>query len=191
MAEHVDPAGLLCKSHSMHLMKSLAAASCVFALTACQTPSQQGSRLGAATIHLANATQVGTAILRDRDGKVELSVSLSGIEPGERAMHLHAKGVCVTPDFQSAGGHLNPHGKQHGAHNPLGSHLGDLPNIVVDVKGNAVASVILEGATPDLVPLLFDEDGTAIVVHGSPDDMVSDPAGNAGKRIACGDFKRG
>jgi Cu-Zn family superoxide dismutase len=174
----------------MHFTKTLVAVSCVFALAACQTTSGQGSVLGTAAIHLANATQAGSASLRDRNGKMELSVSISGLEPGEHAMHLHAKGVCVTPDFQSAGGHLNPHGKQHGAHNPLGAHLGDLPNLVVDAKGNAVASVVLEGTIPDLLPLMFDGDGTAIVIHASPDDMISDPAGNAGKRIACGDFKR-
>jgi Cu-Zn family superoxide dismutase len=175
----------------MHVTKRLAALSCIVALAACQTPSGQGSLIGTAVIHLANATQTGTASLRDRDGKLELSVSLSGLAPGERAMHLHAKGVCVTPDFQSAGSHLNPHGKQHGARNLLGAHLGDLPNLVVDARGNAAASVVLDGTTSDLLPQLFDQDGTAIVIHAAPDDMVSDPAGNAGKRIACGHFQRG
>ena len=37
---------------------------------------------------------------------------------------------------------------------------------------------------------LFGESGTALVVHAKPDDGKTDPAGNAGDRIACGVIER-
>lgn len=175
----------------MHIGKTLLITPFLFAISACQSTPQASSTLATAPIHLANATQSGTASLVDTGGKVTLVVSLNGLAPGEHAMHLHTTGLCVTPDFQSAGAHLNPHGKQHGAKNPMGSHLGDLPNVNVDAAGKAQASVVLDGALSDLLPVLLDNDGTAIVIHAAPDDMVSDPAGNAGKRIACGEFRPG
>ena len=33
---------------------------------------------------------------------------------------------------------------------------------------------------------LFHEGGTALVIHAKPDDGKTDPAGNAGPRVACG-----
>jgi Cu-Zn family superoxide dismutase len=33
---------------------------------------------------------------------------------------------------------------------------------------------------------VFDADGSAIVIHSGKDDYKSDPAGDAGSRIACG-----
>lgn len=105
-------------------------------------------------------------------------------------MHLHAVGACSAPDFQSAGPHLNPHGREHGLRNPKGSHLGDLPNVVAKEDGSAEVSVVLNGSVAELTPIILDNDGTAIVIHASADDMVTDPAGNAGKRIVCGILRR-
>ena len=33
---------------------------------------------------------------------------------------------------------------------------------------------------------VYSNGGTALVIHAKADDMKSDPAGNAGDRIACG-----
>jgi Cu-Zn family superoxide dismutase len=97
-------------------------------------------------------------------------------------IHLHAIGRCEGPDFKSAGGHWNPAGHQHGRDNPMGAHLGDLPNF--DVAGQTVASLTLPvgGIT---AADLADADGTALVIHADPDDYKTDPSGNSGARIAC------
>ena len=62
-----------------------------------------------------------------------------------------------------------------------------LPNLVVDKSGKGSASFIAHGATLGDGPnSLFHEGGTSLVIHAKPDDLMSDPAGNAGDRIACG-----
>jgi Cu-Zn family superoxide dismutase len=99
--------------------------------------------------------------------------------------HLHATGRCDPPGFTTAGGHLNPAARQHGLRNPAGPHLGDLPNLTVAANGTGrMEATIAATLTPGQAPL-FDADGTALVVHAGPDDMVTDPAGNSGARIAC------
>ena len=107
--------------------------------------------------------------------------------PGTYAIHLHAVGKCEGPKFTTAGPHFNPAMKMHGRDNPMGPHLGDLPNIVVGAGGSGsvdyeVAGLTLTGGA---APLL-DADGAAVVVHAGPDDYKTDPSGNSGDRIACG-----
>jgi hypothetical protein len=101
-------------------------------------------------------------------------------------MHIHETGKCEPP-FESAGGHFNPYGKAHGFNSPSGWHAGDLPNIYADAHGTVrievfVPQISLQGGEH---PLL-DHDGSAFVIHAHADDLQSDPAGDAGGRIACG-----
>jgi Cu-Zn family superoxide dismutase len=131
---------------------------------------------------------VGTAFLRPRDGGVELAIHARGLPPGPKGFHIHENGVCEGPSFQTAGGHFNPTGRQHGRAHPDGPHAGDLPNLEVRADGTAdtvvvAAGVTLAGGQPNS---LQKEGGTSLVVHAQPDDDQSQPAGNAGDRIACG-----
>jgi Cu-Zn family superoxide dismutase len=124
-------------------------------------------------------------------GKKELAIKLElkGLPPGEHAVHIHAKPLCDAPDFKSAGGHFNPDAKQHGTLNPLGHHNGDLPqNIVIgeDHTGSATFKVDYLSMTEGAPNNILANGGTAIMVHEKPDDMKTDPTGNAGNRIACG-----
>jgi Cu-Zn family superoxide dismutase len=69
-----------------------------------------------------------------------------------------------------------------------GSHAGDMPNLHVPQDGDLTVEVMntaitLEKGQPTSV---FDADGSAVVIHGGSDDYRSDPAGDAGNRIACG-----
>jgi len=134
---------------------------------------------------------VGEAQFTDREGKVRIVVDLRGLPPGTHAMHLHTVGECHGPDFKSAGAHFNPFGKKHGLENPEGPHAGDLPNF--EVKSDGTAHVEVEAK---LVTLwegknsLFQPGGTCLVVHEKADDHKTDPAGNAGARIACGVITR-
>ena len=147
-------------------------------------------KLAAATLRQGNGLPAGTAILAAAGDKVSLTVAVAGLGAGERGMHLHAVGRCDAPEFTSAGGHLNPRSRQHGAHNPAGSHLGDLPNVIVGASGTGTATATLSGSRAELEAVLFDADGTAIVVHAAADDYKTDPTGNSGPRMACGVLTR-
>jgi superoxide dismutase, Cu-Zn family len=138
----------------------------------------------------ADGKTVGDAVLEQRANDVRITANFTGVPPGTHAFHIHEVGKC-DPPFESAGGHFNPTGKQHGKDNPQGSHAGDLPNIQVPADGRlkveATAKDVSLGAAKNG---LLDADGSALVVHEGADDYKSDPAGNAGKRIACGVIHR-
>ena len=154
---------------------------------ACSTTSEvPDERLGSAILRQADGIPVGTAQILTRGDSVFVSVAVAGLAQGPHGFHLHATGSCKAPDFKSAGGHLNPLGKEHGSLNPSGKHLGDLNNLEVGASGTASDSFDLPGTREVISAWLFDDDGTAFVIHSDADDYRSDPAGNAGARIACG-----
>jgi Cu-Zn family superoxide dismutase len=131
---------------------------------------------------------VGTAKISDaKKGGVVIQVSVKGLPAGEHAAHIHQNAKCEGPAFTTAGGHFNPEMKHHGLDNPEGPHAGDMPNFTVAPKGTTKATLVDPrvnlGAGDHSV---FTGGGTALVIHAKADDMKTDPAGNAGDRIACG-----
>jgi Cu-Zn family superoxide dismutase len=149
---------------------------------------------------LAAEAQTAKASLKDASGKdvgqvqlvqtphgVLLKLAVKGIPAGEHAFHVHAVGKCEPP-FTSAGPHFNPGGKKHGMEATEGAHAGDMPNLHVPASGELVVEIAnpmisLVKGQPTSV---FDADGSTIIVHAGADDYKTDPAGNAGDRIACG-----
>lgn len=137
----------------------------------------------------AKGQQVGTAhITEAKRGGVLIRLKVRGLPLGEHAAHIHQNAKCEGPDFASAGGHFNPEMKKHGLENPDGPHAGDMVNFTVAGR-KARANALLVNTRVNLNDgpgSLFTNGGTALVIHGGKDDMKSDPAGNAGPRIACG-----
>lgn len=136
----------------------------------------------------AQGKSVGNVFLWEQGPGVGIQLDLHGLPPGEHALHFHGVPKCEGPDFKSAGPHFNPEGKKHGLENPEGHHAGDMANFTVDAKGKAKLKTENKDVTlvGDGKNSLFANGGTAIMVHAKADDMKSDPAGNAGDRIACG-----
>ncbi|HSJ07254.1 MAG TPA: superoxide dismutase family protein, partial [Longimicrobiales bacterium] len=150
---------------------------------------------GGAVVELVDRTgqRVGGARLEDTAQGVRISIRVTGLSEGEHGLHFHEAGRCDPPDFQSAGGHFAPHGRQHGFENPAGPHAGDLPNLRANAQGVAdtsfvAAAVRLSAAAAEG---LLREGGTALVVHARRDDYRTDPSGDSGDRIACGVVRAG
>lgn len=131
--------------------------------------------------------KIGTAQIRPSGTGVRIDLNVSQLQPGTHGVHIHSVGKCEGPGFTSAGSHFNPVSKKHGKDNPEGSHAGDLLNLEVKADGIGNASLLDPDVTLGEGPnSLFQEGGTALVIHANADDYKTDPAGNSGARIACG-----
>ena len=161
-------------------MKKIALAFLFLATTAFAAPKP-------VMVDLMDSTgkKIGAAKITKAKKGVKVHVEVAGLSAGDHAIHFHEKGVCTGPDFKSAGGHFNPTKKEHGFDNPNGPHEGDMRNFTVAADGTAKADVTDErvSLTPDS---LLQPGGTSLVIHAKPDDYKSQPAGNAGDRVACG-----
>jgi Cu-Zn family superoxide dismutase len=151
----------------------------------------QAAKKAKADLLNAKGAPVGTATFTEKPNGVQLDLKVFNISPGLHGFHIHSVGRCEAPDFKSAGPHFNPEGKLHGWDNPLGHHLGDLQNLDVGPGRSVRIRVMVPGVTlGEGANSLFHEGGTSLVIHEKPDDGKTDPAGNAGPRIACGVIMR-
>jgi Cu-Zn family superoxide dismutase len=114
---------------------------------------------------------------------VHVHADVTGLSVGRHGFHLHEFGDCSAPDGTSAGGHFNPKGVPHGAPEAKEHHAGDLGNVDADAQGHATLDT-------DAADMRLDGDGSilgrAVIVHAQPDDLKTQPTGNAGARVACG-----
>lgn len=177
----------------MMMMRKLSTLIVMMAAGACaHTPQAMvGEATASADLRNAAGESVGMATLVQRGGVVEITIHATDLPPGVHGVHIHTTGSCTPPDFSSAGGHFAPRSRQHGFENPAGPHGGDLPNIEVGADGTGHFMLTNDRVTLTSGPAtLFDEDGSAIVVHAGADDYRTDPAGASGARIACGVITR-
>jgi len=149
--------------------------------------AEEAPKAAKAELRNAQGQKVGTATFKQARDGVNISLQVSDLPPGPHAFHIHTVGKCDPPDFKTAGGHLNPENLKHGLKNPAGPHAGDMPNITVGQSGKGKTTVLNKRVTLGTgANSLFHEGGAALVIHEKADDDMTDPAGNAGNRIACG-----
>ena len=160
------------------LLISLALAGCG------EEPSGVGLE-AAASMAGADGAAMGVVVLTEGPNGVLISADVTGLSPGAHGFHIHGVGAC-TPDFSAAGGHFAPGGEGHGFQHEDGSHAGDLPNLHAGADGSARADVFTDKITlaADADTSIFDEDGSAIIIHAKPDSYGPEPG--AGDRVACG-----
>lgn len=147
------------------------------------------SKSAHAKIMNAQGTEIGSAKITSTADGVKIAVKVSQLTAGEHGIHIHTVGKCEGPAFTSAGGHFNPTSAHHGIHNSQDPHphLGDLQNLVVTDKGKGDGTFTVTGVTLGDGPnSLFHDGGTSLVIHAKADDLMSDPSGNSGDRVACG-----
>lgn len=144
-----------------------------------------------ATLMDSQGRTIGQALLRQATGGVLLQIDLKNATPGIHGLHIHEVGRCDRPSFESAGGHFNPTNRQHGFLNPQGPHVGDLPNIEVPATTNLSVEYFVPGLTLDSgQQSALDANGSSIVIHSGKDDYGTEPAGESGDRLACGQIER-
>jgi Cu-Zn family superoxide dismutase len=155
--------------------------------------STSTSTVASASVNLAAASgslASGQLKLMPMADGVHVTGTVGGLKPNSmHGFHIHEKGDCSAVDASSAGGHFNPAAKPHGRVTNPQHHAGDNDNLVANAEGVATVNahfpgVVLGGGANDVI-------GKAVVVHADPDDYTSQPAGNAGARIACGVISAG
>lgn len=172
------------------------------ALAACASTPPEATKPAApaTTAHNASTARQAVANLASASGSlvsgrltlvpmgdgVHLTGEIGGLQPnGSHGFHIHEKGDCSAADASSAGGHFNPAATPHGRAGHGAHHAGDGDNLVADAQGVArvnahFSGVSLGGGSAG------DVAGRALIVHANADDYSSQPAGNAGARVACG-----
>lgn len=134
--------------------------------------------------------KVGTAALNEQSEGVSIKLKIEGLEPGLHGIHVHEFPKCKGPSFKSAGSHFNPEGKEHGMMITEGPHTGDLPNVEADSSGVVDVELMLDGATMlEGKTSLFKDGGKSLIIHSGTDDGISQPSGNSGERLICGEIK--
>ncbi|MEX0608414.1 MAG: superoxide dismutase family protein [Balneolaceae bacterium] len=136
-----------------------------------------------ATVHALGDQEIsGSVIFEETTGGVLVQGNFEGLEEGEHGFHVHQFGDCSANDGSSAGGHFSPEENPHGAPDAEegNRHMGDMGNLNATSGQTTTISYVDE--VIDINQII----GRAVVIHGSQDDLESQPSGDAGPRLACG-----
>jgi len=181
-------------AHRLSLAGIVAIAGVSITTAGAQSPKPVGTAganevptMASAALADASGRGVGEARFQETPHGVLLTLELRNATPGVHGLHIHQVGRCDAPMFESAGAHFNPDRRAHGFLNPEGPHAGDLPNLFVPASTELSVDYLIPNVTLENGPRsLIDADGSALMMHEGKDDYRTDPAGDAGDRLACG-----
>lgn len=165
------------------MKKMLLAALSLIIIAAC-AHTKSGPMATATLASTSGSTAQGTVhFLQLADGSVDVMADLTGVTPGVHGFHVHEKGDCGD-NGNAAGGHFNPTGAPHAGPEAASHHSGDFGNVTADAKGEVhthftTRSITVTEGSQSVV-------GHAVILHANPDDLTTQPSGNAGPRVACG-----
>ena len=164
-------------------MKKIALLPIVFLFLACSM-TKKGPAAMAMLTPISGSTATGMVHFQElTDGSVDVSADLTNVPPGVHGFHIHVKGDC-SDNGNAAGGHFNPTNMPHAAPDAQSHHAGDFGNVTAEANGEVhtkfnTRSITVHDGGSSVV-------GHAVILHGNPDDLTTQPSGNAGPRIACG-----
>jgi len=147
-------------------------------------PKEHPAMTVAKAVAVLNPTQGNTAkgvvTFTQEPGGVHVVAKFTGVPKGVHGFHIHEFGDCSAPDGTSAGSHFNPTNMSHAGRDAEKRHMGDMGNVTADEQGNVTLDYV------DKYLVLASLLGRGMILHANPDDMTTQPTGNAGGRIACG-----
>lgn len=150
-----------------------------------QIPKEPPAPIAVATLQPRADSQVsGRVTFTETAEGVLVEADVARVSPGLHGLHLHALGDCSAEDFTSTGGHFNPTDAPHGAPTDEARHAGDFGNIEIGEDGagqlRLETNMLTVADGPNTVV------GRAVILHEGEDDLVTQPTGAAGSRLACG-----
>lgn len=129
-----------------------------------------------------NTTSGTVTFSQEKDG-LHVAGHITGLSQGLHGFHVHEFGNCACDDAKCAGDHFNPTAQPHGSQTSEHRHVGDFGNIEADAHGVAEFSFVDTYATLNGPHSII---GRTIIIHADPDDLTTEPSGNAGARVGCG-----
>jgi Cu-Zn family superoxide dismutase len=130
---------------------------------------------------VGNSKVSGTVSFMKTENGSTISAQIKGLSKGKHGFHIHQFGDCSATDGTSAGGHFNPDNNEHDAPEDATKHVGDMGNLVSE--GEEFTTNLTLNSTSIFIEQVI---GRGIIIHAGEDDLMSQPSGDAGARIACG-----
>jgi Cu-Zn family superoxide dismutase len=165
-------------------MRNVAVVLCILFLMAACAHTRGGPAATAKLQPTSGSNATGSVQFQElADGSVQVKVDLTGVPAGIHGFHVHDKGSCAD-NGMGAGGHFNPMSLNHGSPDAMPHHAGDFGNVTANASGEVHTQFVTHSVT--VREGQASAIGHAVILHASPDDLTTQPTGNAGARIACG-----
>ncbi len=172
------------------MLKISAAIATTLLLSACATTPPSAPSATALLVATKGNAVSGVVNFAQQGNGVLVSGEVRGLAANQvHGFHIHEKGDCSSGDGMSTGGHFNPQGQAHGAHDHSEHHAGDLASLKADANG--VARFSYTSTTLSVGGGATDVIGHGLIVHRDADDFKTQPTGNSGPRVACAVIAKG